>query len=67
LLCLLKEARFKHYRDKLQHAVSRFQTVCGSVPAAFETLFVPHIELAFASLLPGLTVLDWTSTNIGEC
>ncbi len=45
--------------------VSENEGVRGKIPELFATLMAPHLERVDEMISPGLTLLRWTSLNIG--
>ncbi|XP_048463961.1 dynein axonemal heavy chain 5-like [Rhincodon typus] len=62
-LCL-KETKIKHHYLSLQELLSSYQNVVNTIPSNMQPMMKPFIGQVDEALIPGLTMLSWTSLNI---
>ncbi|GCB62029.1 hypothetical protein scyTo_0004191, partial [Scyliorhinus torazame] len=64
-LCL-KETEIKQHYLSIQELLSNYQNVVNNIPTMIRPLMKPFISQVDEALIPGLTILSWTSLNIGR-
>ncbi|XP_067868157.1 dynein axonemal heavy chain 5 isoform X2 [Heterodontus francisci] len=62
-LCL-KETEIKHQYLSIQELLSNYQSVVNDIPSIIQPLMKSFIGQVDEALIPGLTMLSWTSLNI---
>ncbi|XP_051871749.1 dynein axonemal heavy chain 5 [Pristis pectinata] len=60
----LKEAEIKHHYLSIQELLRNYQNVVNSIPSIIQPLMKPFISQVDEALIPGMTMLAWTSLNI---
>lgn len=55
------------FTSSVQELLRNYQKVVNSIPSIMQPLLKPFINQVDDVLIPGLTMLSWTSLNIDKC
>ncbi|XP_069769397.1 dynein axonemal heavy chain 5 isoform X6 [Narcine bancroftii] len=61
-----KEAEIKYHYLSIQELLCNYQHVVNSIPSIIQPLMKPFISQVDEALIPGLTMLSWSSLNIDK-
>ncbi|XP_032818620.1 dynein axonemal heavy chain 5-like isoform X1 [Petromyzon marinus] len=59
-----KEQQIKHHHTRLLEALQEYTQAVSSIPPILQPLMTPCVALVEDAILPGLTIISWTSLNI---